>query len=115
MAVPVMPESLSYRRKKFWKVMVASVLFSLVDLDALLGLDGLMQTLVIAAAVHEAAGEFVDDDDLAVLDDVVDVALHDAAGLHGLIDVVRRCVAFSGVGQVFHAEELLGLGDALLR
>ena len=29
MAVPVMPESLAYRRKKFWNVMVASVLFSL--------------------------------------------------------------------------------------
>ena len=28
-AVPVMPESLSYRRKKFWKVMVARVLDSL--------------------------------------------------------------------------------------
>ena len=40
-----------------------------------------MQALVIAAAVHQAAGEFVDNDDLAVLDDIVDIALHDAAGL----------------------------------
>lgn len=84
------------------------------DLDALLGLDGLMQTLVIAAAVHEAAGKFVDDDDLAVLDDVVNVALHEAPCLHGLIDVVRERGVF-WVGQIFHVEELLGLFNALLR
>ena len=84
------------------------------DLDALLGLDGLMQALVIAAAVHEAAREFVDDDDLAVLDDVVDVALHEAPCLHGLIDVVRERGVF-GVGQIFYIEELLGLFNALLR
>ena len=33
MAVPVMPESLSYRRKKFWNVMVASVLLLAGDAD----------------------------------------------------------------------------------
>ena len=84
------------------------------DLDALLGLDGLMEALVIAAAVHQAAGEFIDDDDLTVLDDVVDVALHESAGLHGLIDVVVQRGVFH-VGEVFYAEEFLGLGDALLR
>jgi hypothetical protein len=84
------------------------------DGDALLGLDGLVQALVVAAAVHETARELVDDDDLAVLDDVVDVALHKAAGLHGLVDVVgeRRVL---GVGEVFNVEKLLGLLDALLR
>ena len=61
--------------------MVARVLFSLLHVHVLLGLDGLMQTLGVAAAEHETAGELVDDDDLAVLDDVVDVALHDAVGL----------------------------------
>ena len=84
------------------------------DFHALLGLDGLMQALVIAAAVHQAAGEFIDDDDLTVLDDVVDVALHESAGLHGLIDVVVQRGVFH-VGEVFYAEEFLGLGDALLR
>ena len=73
-----------------------------------------MQALVIAAAVHEAAREFVDDDDLAVLDDVVNIALHEAPCLHGLIDVVRERGVF-GVGQIFHVEELLGLFNALLR
>ena len=81
------------------------------DGHALLGLDSLMQALVIAAAVHQAAGEFVDDDDLAVLDDIVDIALHDAAGLHGLIDVVHERRVLH-IGQILHAEILFGLGDA---
>ena len=44
--------------------MVASVLDLVGDGDALLGLDGLMQALVVAAAEHQAAGELVHDDDL---------------------------------------------------
>ena len=81
------------------------------DGHALLGFDGLMQTLVVPAAVHETAGELVHDDDLTVLDDVVNVPLHKAAGLHGLIDVVREGSVLR-VSQIFHAEELLRLGDA---
>ena len=81
------------------------------DGHSLLGLDGLMQALVVPAAVHETAGELVHDDDLTVLDDVVNVPLHKAAGLHGLIDVVREGSVLR-IGQIFHAEELLRLGDA---
>ena len=68
--------------------MVARVLLSLLTLTVLLGLDGLMQTLGVAAAEHETAGELVHDDDLAVLHHVVHVPLHDAVGLDGLVDVV---------------------------
>ena len=68
--------------------MVASVLLSRCDLHALLGLDGLMQALVVAAADHQAAGKLIDDEHLAVLHDVINVALHDAVGLDGLVDVV---------------------------
>ena len=46
-----------------------------LDAQALLGLDRLVQALAPAAAGHLPAGELVDDDDLAVLDDVVAVAL----------------------------------------
>ena len=81
------------------------------DLDAFLRLDGLVQALVVAAAVHQAAREFIDDDDLAVLDDVVDVARHDAARLDGLVDVVLQADIF-GVHEVVHMEEVLGLLDA---
>ena len=38
------------------------------DLHALLGLDGLMQTLVVAAADHQTTGELVHDDDLTILE-----------------------------------------------
>ena len=63
MAVPVIPESLLYRRKKFWKVMVARVFDSRSTLTPSFGFNGLVQTLVVTAAVHQAAGEFIDDDD----------------------------------------------------
>ena len=46
-----------------------------LDLDAFLGFDRLVQTVAPAAARHQAAGELVDDDDLAVLDHVFVVAL----------------------------------------
>ena len=46
----------------------------LADGHALFGFYGLMEAVGPAAAGHEAAGELVDDDDLAFLDDVLDVA-----------------------------------------
>ena len=49
-----------------------------LDLDVLLGLERLVQAFRKAAAGHHAAGELVDDDDLAVPDDVVLVALEQA-------------------------------------
>ena len=77
----------------------------------LLGLDGLVQALRIAAAEHQTAGELVDDDDLAVLHHVVDVPLHHAVGLQRLVDVVREGGVFQ-VGQVLQAEILLRPGRA---
>src|SRR6202022_2960053 len=41
------------------------------NLETFLGLDRLMDTVRIAPAVHEPAGELVDDDDLTILDDIV--------------------------------------------
>ena len=52
-----------------------------LDVQPFLGLDGLVEALAPAAAGHLAAGELVDDDDLAVLDDVVAVALVEGVGL----------------------------------
>ena len=82
-----------------------------VDADVLLGLDGLVQTVGVPAAEHQTAGELIDDDDLAVLHHIVDVPLHGAVGLDGLVDVVVQC-GIGGVGQVLHMEELLRLGNA---
>ena len=59
-----------------------------LDLDAFLGLDRLVQPVRPAPPVHHAAGELVDDDDLAVLDDVIDVALEHHVGAQRLVEVV---------------------------
>ena len=78
-----------------------------LDLDALLRLDGLMQTLVVAAAEHQTAGELIDNDDLAVTDNIVHIALHDAARLDSLIDIVLERGVLR-VGQVLDLEVRLG-------
>ena len=85
----------------------------LVDLHALLGLDRLVQALGPAPALEDAAGELVDDLDLAVLDDVVLVALEELLGLQRglqLVDEVGRHL----VVHVLDAERLLDGLDALV-
>ena len=77
-----------------------------LDLHALLGLDRLVQALVVAAAGEHAPGELVDDEHLAVRDDVVLVALEqfldlqrvvqipDERGVRGLVEVVDPQLVF---------------------
>ena len=84
-----------------------------LDAQALLRLDRLVEALAPAAAGHLAAGELVDDDDLAVLDDVVAVALVERVGAEGLLEVPGEPRV--GVVQVLDAEQLLHLVDALFR
>ena len=60
----------------------------LADPHALLRLDRLVQALAPAAALHDPARELVDDLDLAVLHDVVDVALVERLRLERLAQVV---------------------------
>ena len=83
-----------------------------LDAQALLGLDRLVEALAPAAAGHLAAGELVDDDDLAVLDDVVAVALVEGVRAQRLLEVAGEPRV--GVVQVVDAEEALDLVDALL-
>ena len=81
------------------------------DGDALLGLDGLVQPLIVAAAQHQAAGELVHDDDLAVAHHIIHVPLHHAPRLDGLVDVMLQRHVRS-VGQIFNIEVLFSLGNA---
>ena len=60
-----------------------------LDRLVLFRLQRLMQAFRIAPARHHAAGEFVDDDDLAVAHDVVLVALEQLVGAQRLVDVVH--------------------------
>ena len=83
-----------------------------LDAQALLGLDRLVQALAPAPAGHLAAGELVDDDDLAVLDDVVPVALVERVGAQRLLEVAGQPRV--GVVHVLDAEPALHLLDAFL-
>ena len=67
-------------------------------LHPLLGLNGLVETLVVPPANHQAAGELIHDDDLTVLHHIVHVLLHHPVGLDGLVDVV-------GQGQILRVVE----------
>ena len=80
----------------------------------LLGLERLVQALGVAAPLHDAAGELVDDLHLAVHDDVVDIAMEEELGLQRLLQVVRQLAGRVGV-DVLDAEHDLDLLKAALR
>ena len=84
-----------------------------LDLDVLLGLDRLVQAVRPAAARHHAAGELVDDEDLAVLDQVVDVALVERVRAQRLVHEVQRLDVLRVV-EVADAEPLLDALDAVV-
>ena len=83
------------------------------DGDVFLGFQGLVQTVGIAAAVHEAARELVHDDHLVVLHDVVHVALEDVMGLQGLQDAVLLGDV-GRVEEVVHMQQGFAVGHAFL-
>ena len=99
--------------KKFCSVIVASVCVLFLDRDAFLGLDRLVQAVAPVAARHQAAGELVDDDDLAVLHDVVHVALVEVVGLERVVDQVRP-LHVAGRVEALDAGQPLGLADAFV-
>ncbi len=73
-----------------------------LDRHALLRLDRLVQAVGPAPAAHQAAGELVDDDDFAVLHDVVLVAVVEMPRPQRRIDVVHQ----RDVGRVVEARAL---------
>ena len=83
-----------------------------VYLYAFLRLDSLVQTVVVAASEHQTAGEFVNDNDLAVLDNIVDIKLHDTVCTDSLVDVVEQSGVLR-IHQVLNAEVLLSLCNAV--
>ena len=82
-----------------------------LDVDALFGLDRLVHALVVAAAGQEAAGVLVDDEDLAVHDDVVLVLLEQLLGLDGVVEVADER-GVDRLVEVVDPEVVLDLGDA---
>ena len=83
----------------------------LADGHALLGLDRLVQAVVVAAAGEDAAGVLVDDEHLVVEDDVLLVVAEQLLGLDRVVQERDQ----RGVGrlvEVLDAEVVLDLGDA---
>ena len=85
----------------------------LAHVHVLLGLHGLVQALGPATALHDAAGELVDDLHLAVHDHVVLVAVEHVLGLERLLQVVHELAGEVGI-DVVDAERALDLAEALL-
>ena len=86
----------------------------LLDPDALLRLDRLMEPLAPAAALHDPARVLVDDLDLALLDHVVDVALVERLRLQRLGEVVDE-LDVARVVEVLDPERALDGVDRGLR
>ena len=94
-------------------MIVARVWFSCLISTLFLGLDRLVHALAVAPALQHAAGELVDDEDLAADDDVVLVALVELLGLQRVVEVAdQRRV--DRLVEVVDAELVLDLLDALL-
>src|SRR3954447_4512794 len=85
----------------------------LLDLHAFLRLDRLVQAFRPAPPFHDAAGEFVDDLYLAVLDHVVDVSLVERLRLERLDQVVDE-LRVAGVVQALDPQCALGCVDRRL-
>ena len=88
--------------------MVARVWFSFSIFHPFLGLDRLVQAVGPAAARHEAAGELVDDQHLAVLHHVIHVPLEQGVGAQRLLHVVQD-LHVAGIVEVVDLEQLLHL------
>ena len=85
----------------------------LLDADAFLRLDRLVQALAPAAPFHDAAGELVDDLHLVVLDHVLDVAVVQRLRLERLHEMVDELRVLRRV-EILDPQRALDLGDALL-
>ena len=90
-------------------------------MHAFLRLDCLVQALGVAPALHDAAGELVDDLDLAVDDHVLLVAMEHVLRLERLLQVVDQLTGRIGVDVIDLERGLdlaqtgLGGGDGVLR
>ena len=85
-----------------------------LNINVFLGLNCLMQAFGVPAPEHQAARKLVHDDDLAVFDDIVDIALHDAVGTQRLVNVMAQRGIFH-IGQILKTEGTFRFRDAPCR
>ena len=79
--------------------------------DVFLCLDCLVQPLIVTPALHDAPRELVHYFDLALVHDIVVVALHDENRFERLIYIVVKLCAFH-VAEIVHLEKPFRLGNA---
>ena len=95
-AVPVMPASFVVKPEVVLEGHRGQRDVFGLDRHAFLGLDRLMQTVRQAAALHHAAGEFVDQHHLAVAHDIVLILVEQLVRAQGLRDVMHDASCFRG-------------------
>jgi len=83
-----------------------------LDLHPFLGFNRLMQAVRPAAAIHHAPGEFIDDNNLVVLHDIIRVALEHDVRFQRLVEVVDHQRVFDVV-KVFGLQQTFGKEDPL--
>ena len=86
-----------------------------LDRHAFLGLDRLVQAVGPATARQGAAGEFVDDDHLAVAHDVFDVALVQRVRAQAGVEVVHHAPGCARAYRLSSSAEDAGLAQQRLR
>ena len=79
-------------------------LILLRDLDALFSLDCLMKAVAPSSAWHHAASELIDNNHLAVFQEVVSIALKQGVRLNRLLDVVDQ-VHMGGIIEIVYTEK----------
>ena len=81
-----------------------------LDPNTFFGLQGLVQSVAVTASGHQSAGKFIDNDDLALFDDIVNIPFEEGVGLKGLIDMVQQFDIF-GIVEVVDFQQLLTFGN----
>ncbi|KAF1057264.1 MAG: hypothetical protein GAK45_02501 [Pseudomonas citronellolis] len=84
-----------------------------LDVQVFLRLDGLVQAFGQAAARHGTAGVFIDQQDLAVLDDVLDVAVEQLVRTQARVDMGEQAQVVGRVEALAFGQQA-GLGEHLL-
>ena len=64
-----------------------------------LSFNGLVQTIGITPARHHTPGEFVDDYDLIIFNNIIFVFLKQGVGAKGLLNVMHH----TNIGRIIHA------------
>ena len=85
-----------------------------LDLHAFFGFHRLVQAIGPLTSVHQTTGEFVNDDDLAILDDVVHVFGIKRMSSQRVVDHVRPFHVARRV-ETFYASKLFGMPNTFIR